>query len=116
MNNALLPGATPCVTPNLARFLARLDRPALEAVAQAAIDRLDEVDGDTDREPDDFDMCPAGDDGGTGMVWVNPGDGQVGDPIDAEDDDASLLVDQSRPFIAGQRRRGTLHLRLGGVA
>jgi hypothetical protein len=26
------------------------------------------------------------------------------------------LVDQSRPFIAGQRRRGTLHLRLGGVA
>ncbi|BDD65143.1 hypothetical protein Sj15T_01640 [Sphingobium sp. TA15] len=56
MNNALLPGATACVTPNLARFLARLDRTALEAVAQAAIDRLDDIDGDPDFEDDD----PAG--------------------------------------------------------
>ena len=56
MNNTLLPGATPCVTPNLARFLARLDRPALEYIAQAGIDRLDDIDGDADLEDDD----PAG--------------------------------------------------------
>lgn len=56
MNNLVLPGATPCVTPNLQRFLARLDRPALEAVAQAAIDRLDDMDGDPDMEDND----PAG--------------------------------------------------------
>lgn len=73
MNNALLPGATPCVTPNLARFLARLDRPALEAVAQAAIDRLDDIDGDADLEDDD----PSGqsdEDGvntGLGRLWLH---------------------------------------------
>lgn len=56
MNQGILPGATPCVTPNLQRFLTRLDRPALEAVAQAAIDQLDVIDGDADIEDDD----PAG--------------------------------------------------------
>ena len=116
MNQVTLPGATADVTLNLARFLARLDRPALEVIAQAAIDQLDAIDGDPDLEPDDHDMCPAGDDGGTGMVWVNPGDGQVGDAIDAEDDEASIFVDQSQPFITRQRRLGTLHLRLGGAA
>lgn len=51
MNLVTLPGAAPCVTPKLARYLARLDRPALEAVAQAAIDQLDDLDGDIDLEP-----------------------------------------------------------------
>lgn len=50
MNGSVLPGAAPCVTPNLAKFLARLDRPALEAVAEAAIDRLDNIDSDPDLE------------------------------------------------------------------
>lgn len=87
MNQGILPGATSCVTPNLQRFLSRLDRPALEAVAQAAIDRLDDIDGDADQEDGDHDMCGASDDCGTGIIWQNPGDGLVGDPEDAENDD-----------------------------
>jgi hypothetical protein len=87
MNSVTLPGATALVTKNLSRFLARLDRPALEAVAQAAIDQLDSIDGDADQEDGDHDMCAASDDCGTGMTWLNPGDRLVGDPEDAENDD-----------------------------
>ncbi|GFZ85184.1 MULTISPECIES: hypothetical protein [Sphingobium] len=68
MNQVTLPGATADVTPKLQRFLARLDRPALEAVAQAAIDRLDDIDGDPDFEDDD----PAGQSDEDG---VNTGNG-----------------------------------------
>lgn len=84
MNGSVLPGATALVTNNLSRFLARLDRPALEAVAQAAIDQLDTIDGDADQEDGDHDMCAASDDCGTGMTWQNPGDGLPGDTADAE--------------------------------
>jgi hypothetical protein len=84
MNQGTLPGATPCVTSNLQRFLARLDRPALEAVAQAAIDQLDTIDGDADQEDGDHDMCGASDDCGTGMTWLGRGDDLPGDTADAE--------------------------------
>lgn len=107
MNLGILPGATPCVTPNLQRFLSRLDRPALEAVAQAAIDRLDDIDGDADQEDGDHDMCGASDDCGTGMTWQNPGDGLVGDLEDAENDDdagncAHFAVNQVHAVVAGR--------------
>lgn len=114
MNQGVLLGATPCVTPNLAKFLARLDRLALEAVAQAAIDRLDELDGDPDMEDDD----PAGqsdEDGlncGDGIFYLHgiahdgPGcpisDTGVGDR-DSEDDSGRCVefgLDQSRPVSA----------------
>ena len=112
MNQGILPGATPCVTPNLQRFLARLDRPALEAVAQAAIDQLDLIDGDADAEEGDFDMCLAGDDCGTGMGLGDPGDGLVGDPDDAEADSCPPMAS-----VCGTtgRIRGTLRLSLGGL-
>ena len=84
MNGSILPGATALVTNNLSRFLSRLDRPALEAVAQAAIDQLDVIDGDADQEDGDHDMCGAGDDCGTGMTWLGRGDNLPGDPQDAE--------------------------------
>ncbi|PSO12624.1 MULTISPECIES: hypothetical protein [unclassified Sphingobium] len=67
MNSVTLPGATALVTNKLSRFLARLNRPALEAVAQAAIDQLDTLDGDADLEDDD----PAGQSDEDG---VNTGD------------------------------------------
>jgi len=97
MNSVTLPGSTPCVTPKLSRFLARLDRPALEAVAQAAIDQLDTLDGDAELEPDDHDMCPTGDDCGTGMTWLNKGDGLVGTPEDAEPDHEWMLASSGTP-------------------
>jgi len=84
MNGSVLPGATMLVTPNLQRFLSRLNRPALEAVAQAAIDQLDTIDGDADQEDGDHDMCGAGDDCGTGMTWLGQGDDLPGDTTDAE--------------------------------
>lgn len=92
MNLGILPGATPCVTPNLQRFLSRLDRPELEAVAQAAIDRLDDIDGDPDLEDGDDDRCTADDDCGGDSTWVGRGDDLVGDPEDAENDDAGICA------------------------
>lgn len=86
MNSVTLPGATSHVTPALAKFLARRSRAQLETLVEAGIAMLDDIDGDADLEDGDSDMCPAGDDGGTGMIWLNPGDGLVGDPQDAEDD------------------------------
>lgn len=111
MNSVTLPGSAPCVIPNLQRFLARLDRPALEAVAQAAIDQLDVIDGDADAEDGDFDMCPAGDDCGTGMRWGDPGDGLVGDLDDAEADSCSPMANACGTT---SRISGTLRLSLGG--
>lgn len=63
MNNLVLPGATVSVTPNLNRFLERLNRRQIEVLAQAAVDRLDELDGDSDFETggdleDDFVLIP----------------------------------------------------------
>ena len=84
MNFDLLPGATSSVTPNLARFLARLDRPSLEAVAQAAIDRLDEIDGDPDDEESDEDCCAAHDDVAASLALHLEGPHWPGDPDDAE--------------------------------
>lgn len=112
MNSVTLPGSAPCVIPNLQRFLASLDRPALEEVAQAAIDQLDVIDGDADAEDGDFDMCPAGDDCGTGMGLGDPGDGLAGDPDDAEADSCSTMAS-----VCGTtgRIRGTLRLSLGGL-
>lgn len=111
MNQGILPGATPCVTPNLQRFLARLDRPALEAVAQAAIDQLDVIDGDADAEDGDFDMCPAGDDCGTGMRWGDRGDGLAGDADDAETDSYTTVAPVLELRV---RLQGTLRLCMGG--
>jgi hypothetical protein len=115
MNALVLPGARPHVTPALAKFLSRLDRPTLEAVAQAAIDRLDDLDDDPDLEDDD----PAGqcdEDGincGDGVFYVHGkpqhgpgcaiGDTGVGD----RDDEIPILVTLPR------RLAGTLRLRLG---
>lgn len=118
MNSVVLPGSTPCVTPKLARFLARLDRPALEVLAQAAIDRLDDMDGDPDLEDDD----PAGqcdEDGvncGDGVFYRHgaPHDGP-GCPIgdtglgDRGDDVASNAFPVPR-----RRLDGKLRLRMGG--
>ena len=118
MNSVTLPGSAPCVTPKLARFLARLDRPALEAVAQAAIDQLDTLDGDPDLEDDD----PAGqsdEDGANtggrvfylhGVLHDGPGC-PIGDTGlgDRDDDTATSAVSLPR-----RRLDGTLRLRMGG--
>lgn len=40
-----------------------LPRPALARLVQKAIDRMDDIDADPDREDDDPDHCLAGDDG-----------------------------------------------------
>lgn len=141
MNGGILPGATALVTNNLSRFLARLDRPSLEAVAEAAIDRLDALDGDADMElcGDEHDGTRGEDDfcdfggNGAGCVIADSGAG------DHEDEDAGRCgefgIDQSRLLsraqafvdlnemtpaeialasIPGPRRRlgGTLGLRL----
>jgi hypothetical protein len=50
MNNETLPGALPNVTTNIAKFLSRLDRAHIEAVAETAIALLDDMDGDLDVE------------------------------------------------------------------
>ncbi|WP_257555607.1 hypothetical protein [Sphingobium sp. CFD-2] len=68
MNDSTLPGAAPCVTPKIQRFLERLNRSRVEAVAQAAIDRLDELDGDPDDEESDEDCCSGFDDVGSSVV------------------------------------------------
>lgn len=116
MNAAVLPGARPHVTPALAKFLARLDRPTLEAVAQAAIDRLDDLDGDPDLEDDD----PAGqcdEDGlncGQGVVYIHgkpqhgPGCAISDTGIGDRDDEAATA-----PSLPHRQLDGTLRLRLG---
>lgn len=125
MNLVTLPGATALVTNNLSRFLARLDRPALAAVAQAAIDRLDEIDGDPDLEEDD----PAGQSDEDGM---NTGAGrfflhgvQHSDPgcpisdsgfVDCGDDSITTLAIATGSAAASRRRlTGTLRLNLGAT-
>lgn len=52
--------------PNLEALLTvipSLSRPALSRLVQKAIDRIDDMDTDADREDDDPDHCLAGDDG-----------------------------------------------------
>lgn len=130
MNLVMLPGATSLVTNNLSRFLARLDRPALEAVAQAAIDRLDDLDPDPELEDDD----PVGqcdEDGvntGDGIFYLHgvdhrgPGcpiaDSGMGDYDDDGMGRAEYGSDQTRMISAApsvrHRLEGTLHLRTGG--
>lgn len=58
----------------LATRLAGLSRDEIAALAELAIDALDAMDGDTDLEPDDDDLCEAADDGCApvfrgGHVW-----------------------------------------------
>jgi len=47
-----------------------LPRPVLARLVARMIDRLDELDGDTDLEPDNDDACEAGDDG-CAPVWMH---------------------------------------------
>ena len=47
----------------LLSMIPSLPRAALSRLTERAIDRLDEIDGDPDLEPDDDDECPARDDG-----------------------------------------------------
>lgn len=47
----------------LLTVLPSLPRPALARLVQKAIDRMDEMDTDPDREDDDPEHCLAGDDG-----------------------------------------------------
>ncbi len=47
----------------LLTVLPSLPRPALARLVQKAIDRMDDMDTDPDREDDDSDHCLAGDDG-----------------------------------------------------
>lgn len=84
MNSVTLPGSTADVTPAIRKFLRNLDRSLVAAVASAAIQLLDEIDGDPDLEPDQDDMCAAGDDAGSGEHWLGCGDGLPGDPDDGE--------------------------------
>ncbi|WP_146001635.1 hypothetical protein [Sphingobium fuliginis] len=84
MNDSTLPGAAPCVTPKIQRFLERLNRSRVEAVAQAAIDRLDELDGDPDDEESDEDCCSGFDDVGSSVVLHLDLPLRPGDPEDAE--------------------------------
>ena len=56
MNSVTLPGSTADVTPAIRKFLRNLDRSLVEAVDSAAIQLLDEIDGDPDLEPDQDDM------------------------------------------------------------
>lgn len=46
----------------IAQAIPKLSRHDLESLTERLIDRLDEIDGDPDLEPDD-DCCEAGDDG-----------------------------------------------------
>lgn len=47
----------------LLTVIPSLPRPALARLVQKAIDRMDDIDADPDREDDDADHCLAGDDG-----------------------------------------------------
>lgn len=52
----------PCLE-TLLTVIPSLHRPALARLVQKAIDRMDDIDGDLEREDDDADHCLAGDDG-----------------------------------------------------
>ena len=53
--------ATACLDA-LLTVIPSLPRPALARIVQKAINRMDDLDGDPDREDDDSDRCLAGDD------------------------------------------------------
>lgn len=85
------------------RDVPQLSRETVAAAAEALIALLDELDPNPDCEPDDEGTCEASDDHGTsrsvspfaGLVLV--GDGQPGDPDDAEDDDPDHEHDGMEP-------------------
>lgn len=74
----------------LLRALVSFGRGDLELVAALAIDRLDQLDGDPDLEPE-FDRCEAGDDGcgpsmvngirHWGSVWEDEGDFEASEQV-----------------------------------
>lgn len=57
----------------ISQAIPRLTRHDLAALTERLIDRLDEIDGDPDREEDNEDRCGAGDDAVfSGPVIVSP--------------------------------------------
>ncbi len=64
--------------------IPQLPRSVLSRLVTQMIDRLDEMDGDPDAEPDDEDRCGGGDDG-CGVVWLN-GRAHWGSDVEGEGD------------------------------